>query len=479
MIAPDDVLDDEYPGEPVNDGEMPDDIGEPSRRSPVRLVRHADDADAWRDKLLTAERTIGRGDKKKTVRVVIPSLANTVTFLTEHPDWSGVIVYNKFAERIEKHRPAPWHDAERPTHAAAGEWSDTDTSRALAWFERSERLRLGDRILEQAIPVVAERNVIHPVHDYLRALRWDATQRLPDVLATHFSCASTEYTRAIGLRWFVSAVARVMLPGCQADCTLVLESAAQGWYKTSAFRELVPVRAWYSDTGIDIGNKDSMQSLHGVWIYGLDELDSLSRSEITRTKTFLTQTVDRYRPPFAKRPRDFFRQNVFVGSTNVSEYLSDRTGNRRFWPARLLRPIDVSRIVADRDQLWAEAVARFDSAEKWHVDTPALRALCEAEQEDRVTDDAWLPIIAEWLTAPSVTLPDPIDGRMRTEPLDTSTGVTTTDVLIGALRMKPGDLNKADAMRAAEVLRQLRYTDVDRVRENGARVRRYRKAGAS
>ena len=36
---------------------------------------------------------------------------------------------------------------------------------------------------------------------------------------------------------------------------------------------------------------------------------------------------------------------------------------RRFWPARLLYPIDVAKIVADRDQLWAEAVAKAGTTE--------------------------------------------------------------------------------------------------------------------
>lgn len=474
MSAPDDhdsALDDDLDGAALCESdELP-----PAR---VRLVRDSDDDEAWRDKLILSEKTVGRGANKQTYYVVVPTLANIVTMLTEHPGWRGILGYNAFAERIEVLSSPPWHEAERPADVGPGEWRESDTPRTVAWFERSERLRVGERTVESAFPIVAERNIFHPVRDYLRSLRWDAKQRLPDVLATHFGCASTEYTRAIGVRWFISAVARVMVPGCQADCTLVVESPKQGWYKTSAFRELVPVRNWYSDTGVEIGNKDSMQALHGVWIYGLDELDSLSRSEITRTKTFLTQTVDRFRPPFGKRPRDFPRQNVFVGSTNQSEYLSDSTGNRRFWPARLLRPIDVETIRRDRDQLWAEAVARFDSGEKWHVDTPGLRVLCEAEQAERVTDDTWLPIIAEWLTSPSVTMPDPVDGKLRTESLDIAAGVTTTDVLLGALRMKPADMTKADAMRAAEVLRQLQFTDVERVRENGGRVRRYRKAAA-
>lgn len=448
-----------------------DDEGDP-RAPPNLCLVSADDDEPWRRKLITVEKDVGRGVQKRKIRVVLPTLANAITFLTDHPRWAGLLAHNDFAERIETLQPPPWSESECPANHGPGELADSDTSRLLAWFERTERLRFGERTIEQAIPVVAERNAYHPVRAYLRSLRWDAKQRLPEVLATHFSCASTPYTQAIGVRWFIQAIARVMSPGCQADCTLVLESPQQGWYKTSAFRELVPVREWYSDTGIEIGNKDSMQTLHGVWIYGLDELDSLSRSEITRTKTFLTQTVDRFRPPFGKRPRDFRRQNVFVGSTNSTEYLSDKTGNRRFWPARLLRPIDLDAIRADRDQLWAEAFARFESGEKWYVDTPALRRLCEDEQRERVADDAWLPLVGEWLAAPAVTLPDPSDGLRVYRTLDLAKGVTTADVLIGAIRMRASDIGRAEAMRAGDILRDLGFTETRRD-PTGDRLRRY------
>lgn len=453
--------------ERFGDGEDFDDI--PDASPHMRLVGE-DEEEPWRQRLITVEKEVGRGAKKRLIRVVVPTLANAITFLTDHPRWSGLLAHNDFAERIETLQPPPWDESERPANLGPGELVDSDTARLLAWFERSERLRFGERTIEQAIPVVAERNAYHPVRMYLRSLRWDAKQRLPNVLATHFSCASTEYTKAIGVRWFVQAIARVMTPGCQADCTLVLESREQGWYKTSAFRELVPVREWYSDTGIEIGNKDSMQALHGVWIYGLDELDSLSRSEITRTKTFLTQTVDRFRPPFGKRPRDFARQNVFVGSTNSTEYLTDKTGNRRFWPARLLRPIDLDAIRRDRDQLWAEAVARFDSNEKWHVDTPELRRLCEAEQAERVVEDPWLPIVGDWLRNPTVREHDGLPGR-----LDLANGITTTEVLLGAIGMRADDVTKAAAMRVADVLRDLGLTDVTQVQTDGQRTRRYRR----
>lgn len=425
--------------------------------------------EGWRDLLFT--RTV-RGRKGQPDRYfVLPNLANVVTLLTEHPDMRGLLAKDLFAERVITTRPPPWHASDAPAENLAGELTDTDVARFVLWLYRTEELSVSDRVVAQAIAIVAEKNQIHPVRDWLRSLKWDGKIRLPEAASAYMGSDSTDYTRAIIPRWFVSAVARVMVPGAQCDCVLILEGKT-GWKKSSFFRALVPVREWYADSGITIGAKDSYQNIHGVWIYGFDELDSLSKSELTATKNFITQTFDRFRPPFGKVPRNFQRQNVFAGSTNKDDYLNDPTGDRRYWPIRIFRPIDVDAVVRDRDMLWAEAVARYDSNEKWHVDTPELRRMCEAEQSKRSADDAWAPIVADWLKAP--TVPDPEERSVRRPIAIAGVGVTTTDVLLGALNMKAADITRPDEMRAGVVLRQLGLTFVIRD-PDGARTRRYRK----
>jgi hypothetical protein len=63
------------------------------------------------------------------------------------------------------------------------------------------------------------------------------------------------YLRAVGSKWLISAVARAMRPGEKVDTVLILEGL-QGLGKSSAFRALGV--NWFSDTAIDISNKDSL-----------------------------------------------------------------------------------------------------------------------------------------------------------------------------------------------------------------------------
>ena len=106
----------------------------------------------------------------------------------------------------------------------------------------------------------------------------------------------------------------------------------------------------------------------------------------------------------------------------------------------------------DRDQLWAEALARFESNERWWVDSLELRDLCETEQADRTPVDPWVPIVQQWLADGFVLVPDGGGGFDRVNPAD---GITTTDVLRGAINMHKERIDRAAETRAGQVLRHL------------------------
>ena len=155
---------------------------------------------------------------------------------------------------------------------------------------------------------------------------------------------------------------------------------------------------------------------------------------------------------------------------NPDTYLRDETGNRRFWPLRC-GTIDIDALARDRDQLWAEAVARFRAGAIWWLDTPELMAAASAEQEKRYQADAWDGLIATWITHETRTIaggafsydPPRTESVLRPAPL---MNVSMGEILGQAIGLEPGRWTRADQMRVSAYLKKNGW---EKYREDGAR----------
>lgn len=301
--------------------------------------------------------------------------ANVLQALRAAPELAGLVRFNEFAGRTEFTRPPPWRDA-----MAGTEWSDEDDVDLQAWLQTRELEVRARSTIADCISRVARDNPAHPVRDWLNALQWDQRGRLTHWLPDYLGAIGADaYLQAIGPAFLISAVARVMRPGCQADHVLTLEGP-QGSGKTSAARALAS--PWITEGIPDLASKDSALHLAGVWIVEISELAAVRRTDsIEHVKAFLTRSVDRYRPPYGRRTVDIPRQCVFIATTNEAAYLRDPTGNRRFWPVRC-GAIDLQGLERDREQLWAEAVTRYRAGEQWHLASDVSQ-LAATEQEAR------------------------------------------------------------------------------------------------
>lgn len=395
-------------------------------------------------------------------------LANVMHVLSCHPDWAGVLAYDAFAGCVVTAKTPPMRVQDRPVLHVSGEWTDEDSTRSAAWFQDAVGFEPPTAMIGDGVAAIARRNLVHPVRDWLLSLTWDGRVRLPKILHDYFGAEHTAYTQAVGARWMVSAVARVMRPGCKADSMLVLESQTQGIGKSTALRVLAG-DAWFADTGVAVGDKDSYQALRRKWVYEFAELDAIRGRDVERVKNFISSQVDTYRPSYGRRAQDFPRQCVFAGSTNQRHYLHDPTGSRRFWPVTCGR-IDIDALRRDRDQLWAEAVVRFEAGELWYLDTAELRSVAAAQAEEREERDDWLDVVSRWFDAPTVPVLGTRDERQRVDA--SATGVSTADVLLGALDFPPERISQAATTRVGHVLRHLGY-EPRQIREGGRRVRRY------
>ena len=396
------------------------------------LVREqgADYVDNWEDKLDAN----AYGNPR-------PTLANAAIALKEAPEWMGVLAFDEFRLRTVALRRTPWGATPDP-------WTDTDDLRVAQWLQH-HKLFVAPKTAAEAVEVAAHERAYHPVRQYLDSLKWDGTGRLDNWLPLYLGVEQSEYARAVGARWLISAIARVRQPGAKADCCLILEGP-QGAGKSSVLRGLAG--EWFADELADLGSKDAALQLCGVWVVELAELDSLSRAESATAKAYISRSTDHIRLPYGRRTVDLPRQCVFAGSVNHSSYLQDETGGRRYWPVTCGR-ILLDELARDRDQLWAEAAHRYATGAKWWLDDIQLIHSATDQQSARYVTDVWQPEIADW-----------IDGRE-----DVSVGE-----LLGKLLDKPkGQWSQADANRVGRCLRALGWQRYQ-MRISGRREWRYR-----
>lgn len=113
----------------------------------------------------------------------------------------------------------------------------------------------------------------------------------------------------------------------------------------------------------------------------------MKRSDVEAVKAFLSRTTERFRPAYERTEVVEPRRCAFIGTTNRTDYLSDDTGGRRFWPVSVTKT-DVAALERDRDQLWAEAVYCFKQGEKWWLDASQETTASELVMA-RTADDPW------------------------------------------------------------------------------------------
>jgi predicted P-loop ATPase len=77
-------------------------------------------------------------------------------------------------------------------------------------------------------------------------------------------------------------------------------------------------------------DKDSLIALAENFIINLDELATLSKTEINTLKSFFSKDKIKVRRPYDKNPVSVPRRANFVGSTNNQEFLTDYTGSVRW-----------------------------------------------------------------------------------------------------------------------------------------------------
>lgn len=242
------------------------------------------------------------------------------------------------------------------------------------------------KLLGELFKSVAHINRYHPVKDYLESLTWDGTPRLNTWLIRHAKLKATDYLEAVSALPLLAAVKRIYSDtGVKFDELVVLQSLQQGTQKSTAVQALVPCADWYSfDLPLGADAQKVIERTEGKWIIEAQELDGMTSANHTRLKAFLSTSVDSARAAYGVNNDTVPRQWIAIGTTNDPYFLSDPTGNRRYWPIAITEEIDVDGIIAERDQIWAEALVRVNAGESIRLDRSLWPAAAEAQDQHTV-----------------------------------------------------------------------------------------------
>jgi len=402
--------------------------------------------------------------------------ANVITALSLDAAFAGALMFDEFSQEIIVARALPWDPAGT---AHPRPWGEADDVRCAEWLQRQE-INVPPVVVGRSVVAVSRNIRIHPVRDYLEALAWDGTPRLDAWAVTYLGAEDTSLHRSMASLWMVSAVARIMQPGCKADHMLIQEGP-QGIRKSTALKVLAS-EPWFTDELAELGSKDAAQQMRGIWIIEMAELDAIGQADVSRIKAFLSRTTDRYRPPYERYVVTVPRQCVFAGTVNPDTYLRDETGNRRFWPLRC-GDIDLDGLRRDRNHLWAEAVARYRAGAPWWIEDRTLVAEASAAQEARYQGDAWDARIERWLISERKSVNVGVghfeDWQERFVPrAKPLTDVSVSELLEQALGIEAAKWTKGDQMRVGAYLKAKkweRYKTTGAPKDGVAREWRYRR----
>lgn len=356
----------------------------------------------------------------------VVNLDNICRLLQGVPEFQNMLWYDEFHEKIF----GTLHGG------AASEWSDHDDLTLTRILQsKAGMAKVTTTMVHDAVKSVARFRCRNEVKEWLGSLAWDGVHRLGDLMFRGFGAAASRYHQRVGECFLIGLIARAVRPGCKVDTMPVFEGG-QGVGKSSALRILGG--KWFTECHESIMSKDFFAVLKGNILVEISEMHAFGKNEVERIKGILTNQVDRYRAPYGRNAEDHPRQSVFAGTTNRDDWNRDETGARRFWPVAC-GAVDHVWLIANRDQLFAEAFFRFQKGEPWW-NIPAEEAAIETDK--RRPTDTWESYIEEFV--------------------EQDQEYTTQQLAAECLKIEVGKQDRMVANRISCVMRVLKWDSVVR-----------------
>jgi predicted P-loop ATPase len=166
---------------------------------------------------------------------------------------------------------------------------------------------------------------------------------------------------------------------------------------------LPPVTPWFTDT-VRLGDetKELVLSLAGKAVVEIGEMGTRSNADANHVKAMVSRQIDEGRTAYARSVSARPRRNIFLGTTNSNEPLSDPTGNRRFLPVSVASAINLAWLSANIAQLVGEAACRHGKGESFAIPYEVWGIAAEHQDAARELSSIELRF-ADWFTATPAT----------------------------------------------------------------------------
>jgi hypothetical protein len=297
-----------------------------------------------------------------------------------------------------------------------------------------------------AITARSREHMFNPVVDWLDRLSWDGVKRLDTWMMDYLGADNTPYVRAVSGNTILAAVRRAKQPGCKFD-HMPIFCGPQDIGKSLCITDCAGWSDLFSDADLlTKSGKEQLEAVEAKWFYEIAECDGMDRVALTKIKAFVTRQFDRARKAYGRSRSEVPRTCIFIGTSNDKELFRDPTGERRFWPVMVTK-YDRKAFLENRDQIFAEAVAREPSAKLW-LDDAGLRAEHAKKIETLRARDGMEDLVAGLRTVIGK------DGEER---------VSSTDVFT-ELMLRAQDLTDKTTKRVAAAMRRCKWVGPKAVR---------------
>lgn len=293
------------------------------------------------------------------------------------------------------------YSPEKIVNGKVERWTDSDDSQARNYIESKYNIH-NQQKLDDALRIIFKEREYHPIKNIIDNVEWDGEERIYTFLHKWLKCDDTPYSREVSRLIFSGGINRLYNPGCKFDDVPVLIGTKQGEGKSTFVRWLALQDEFFTEI-CEIEGQKGIEALEGIWICEIAELLALTKTkDVEAVKGYITKQSDKYRRPFDRRVTEHKRQCVFIGTTNKEQFLTDKTGNRRFYPIKVYQNgYDLfdkqTEVKWEILQCWAEAKVKYDKGEMIPYADRKLISDIKRHQQNAVEDDYRDGLIEEYL----------------------------------------------------------------------------------